>query len=90
MHNVTIKPDLRDTVDSINVVMYLMSGLSWLLLDILDKLQERIYRTVGPLLSAFLEPLAHRLDLTSLSHFCRYYFVIFSSEMAQLIPLPCS
>ena len=59
-------------------------------LELLDKLQKRICRTVGPLLAASLEPLSHRRNVTSLSLFYRYYFVRCSSEMAQLVPLPYS
>ena len=40
-------------------------------LELLDKLQKRIYRTVGPSLAAHLEPLAHRRNEPSLSIFCR-------------------
>ena len=43
-------------------------------LDLLDKLQKRICRIVGPSLAAFLEPLAHRRNVASLSLFYRYYF----------------
>ena len=43
-------------------------------LELLDKLQKWIYRTVGPSLDAYLEPLAHRQNLASLSLFYRYYF----------------
>ena len=32
-------------------------------LDMLDKLQKRIYRFVGPSLAASLEPLAHRQNI---------------------------
>ena len=39
---------------------------------------------------ASLEPLAHRRNVASLSLFCRYYFDRCSSELAQLVPLPCS
>ena len=35
-------------------------------LELLDKLQKRIYRTVGPSLPASLEPLAHRRNVASL------------------------
>ena len=35
-------------------------------LELLDKLQKRICRTVGPLLAASLEPLAHRQNVASL------------------------
>ena len=57
-------------------------------LELLDKLQKRIYRTVGPSLAASLEPLAHRRIVASLSLLYRYYFGRCSSELAQLVPLP--
>ena len=57
-------------------------------LELLDKLQKRICRTVGPSLAASLEPLAHRRNVASLSLFYRYYFSKCSSEFAQLVPLP--
>ena len=57
-------------------------------LELLDKLQERICRTVSPSLAASLEPLAHPQNVSSLSLFFRYYFGRFSSELTQLIPLP--
>ena len=41
-------------------------------LELLDKLQKRVCRTVGPLLAACLEPLAHRRNVASLSIFYRY------------------
>ena len=56
-------------------------------LELLDKLQKRICRTVGPSLAASLEPLAHCWNVASLSLFCRYYFGRCSSELAQLVPL---
>ena len=59
-------------------------------LDLLDKLQKRICRIVGPSLTASLEPLAHRRNVASLSLFYRYYFGGCSSELAQLVPLPFS
>ena len=59
-------------------------------LDLLDKLQKRICRIVGPSLAASLEPLAHCPNVASLSLFYRYYFVRCSSELAQLVPLPFS
>ena len=43
-------------------------------LELLDKLQKRIYRTVDASLSAFLESLAHRRDVASLNLLYRYYF----------------
>ena len=59
-------------------------------LELLDMLQKRIYRTVGPSLAASLEPLAHCQNVASLSLFYRYYFGRCSSELAQLVPLPYS
>ena len=59
-------------------------------LELLDKLQKRICRTVGPSLAASLEPLAHCRNVASLSLFCRYYFGRCSLELVQLVPLPYS
>ena len=56
-------------------------------LELLDKLQKRKCRTVGPSLAASLEPLAHRRNVASLSLFYRYYFGRCSSELARLVPL---
>ena len=57
-------------------------------LELLDKLQKRICRTIGPSLAASLEPLAHRRNVASLSLFYRYYFGRCLSELAELVPLP--
>ena len=59
-------------------------------LELLDKLQKRICRIVGPSLAASLEPLDHRQNVASLSLFYRYYFGRCSSELAQLVSLPLS
>ena len=59
-------------------------------LELLDKLQKQICRTVGPSLAASLEPLAHRQNVASLNLFYRYYFGRCSSELAQLVPLSFS
>ena len=56
-------------------------------LELLDKLQKQICRTVGPSLAASLEPLAHRRNVASVSLFYRYCFSRCSSELAQLVPL---
>ena len=56
-------------------------------LEMLDKLQKRVCRTVGPSLAASLEPLGQRWNVASLSIFYRYYFDRCSSELAQLFPL---
>ena len=58
--------------------------------EFLEKLQKPICRTVGPSLANSLEPLAHRQNVASLSLFYKYYFVICSCELAQLVPLPFS
>ena len=59
-------------------------------LELLDKLQKRICRTVGPSLAASLEPLAHHRNVASLSLFYSYYFGRCSSELAQLVPFSYS
>ena len=59
-------------------------------LELLEKLQKRICRTVGPSLVTSLEPLAHRQNVASLSLFYRCYFGRSSSELAQLVSLPFS
>ena len=59
-------------------------------LELLNKLQKWICRTVGLSHAAFLEPLAHRRNVASLSLFYRYYLGRCSSELAQLVPLPYS
>ena len=59
-------------------------------LELLNKVQKKICRTVGPSLAASLEPLAHHQHVASLSLFFRYYFGKCSSELAQLVPLPYS
>ena len=56
-------------------------------LELLDKLQKRICRTVGTSLTASRKPLSHCRNLASLSLFCSYYFDRCSSKLAQLVPL---
>ena len=56
-------------------------------LELLDKLQKRICRTIGLSLAASLEPLAHHRNVASLSVFYWYYFGRCSSELAQSVPL---
>ena len=69
---------------------YVWGGAPSCYLELLDKLQKWICRTVDPSLAAFFEPLAHCRNVASLSLFYRYYFGRFSSEPAQLVPLPYS
>ena len=59
-------------------------------LELLDKLQKRICRTVGPSLAVSLAPLTHHWNVVSLSLFCSYYFGRCSLELAHLVPLPFS
>ena len=59
-------------------------------LELLDKLQKRIRRTVGPSLAASPEPLAQCQNVASLSLFYRYYIGRCSSELAQLVSHPFS
>ena len=66
---------------------HVWAGVPSCYLELLDKLQRRICRAVGPSLLASYEPLAHRQNMASLSLFYRYYFGRCSSELAQLVPL---
>ena len=59
-------------------------------LELLDKLQKWICKTVGPSLAASLEPLGHHGNVASLSLFYRYYVVRCIAEPAQLVPLSFS
>ena len=72
------------------VALYLHKSTIRPRMELLDKLQKHICRTAGPSLTASLEPLAHCRDVASLSLFFRYYFGRYSSELAQLVPLPYS
>ena len=72
------------------ILLSRLAGAPSCYLDLLDKLQKRICRIVGPSLAASLEPLAHRRNVASLSLFYMYYFGRCSSELAQLVPLPFS
>ena len=69
---------------------HIWAGAPSCYLELLDKLQKRICRIVGPSLTASLEPLAHRQNVASLSLFYWYYFGRCSLELAELVPLPFS
>ena len=69
---------------------HICAGAPSCYLDLLDKLQKLIGRTVGPSLAASLEPLAHHRNMASLNLSYRYYFGRCSSELTQLVPLPFS
>ena len=59
-------------------------------LELLGKLDKRIYTIVGLSLAASLESLPHRRNVARLSLFYRYYFGRCFSELAQLVPIPFS
>ena len=59
-------------------------------LDLLDRLQKRVCRMVGPILAGSLEPLALRRNVASLSLFYRYYHGKCSKELSKLVPVPHS
>ena len=83
LYKSTIRP-------SMEYCCHVWAGAPSCYLDLLDKLQKRICRIVGPSLAASLEPLAHCWNVASLSLFYRYYVGRCSSELAQLVPLPFS
>ena len=56
-------------------------------LELLDKLQKQICKTVSLSVLASPEPFTHCRNVASLSLFYRYYFGRCSSELAQLVPL---
>ena len=57
-------------------------------LELLDKLQKQICRTVVPSQAACLESLAYHWNVASLSLFYKYYFGWCLSELAELVSLP--
>ena len=59
-------------------------------LELLDKLQKQIYRTVCPSLATSLESLTLDWNVASLSLVLSYYFGRCLSELAQLVPFPFS
>ena len=67
---------------------HIWAGAPSCYLELLDRLQKQICRTVVPSHAASLEPLAHCRNVASLSLFYRYYFDRSSSELAQLVLLP--
>ena len=69
---------------------HIWAGAPICYLELLRKLQKRLYRTVGPSLATSLEPLAHHLNVASLSLFYRFYIGRCSSELAHPVPPPSS
>ena len=68
------------------VCCHVWTGVPSCYLDLLDKLQKQICRTVGPSLAASLEPLVHHQNVASLS----LLFGRYSSELDELVLLPFS
>ena len=83
LYKSTIKP-------RIEYCCHVWAGAPSCYLELLHKLQKRICRTLGPLLAASLEPLAHCRNVASLSLFYRYYVGRCLSELVQQVPLPYS
>ena len=69
---------------------HVWAGAPSCFLELLDKLQKWICRTVAPSFAASNGPLAQCRNVASLSLFYSYYFGRCSSELAQLVPLPYS
>ena len=59
-------------------------------LDMLDKLEKQICKTVGPKLAASFKPLGHCRRVAFLTFFFRYYVGRCSSELTEFVPLPYS
>ena len=70
------------------ILLSVWAGACSCYLELLDKLQKQICKTVFPSLAASLEPLTHRRNVTSLNLLCRYYFGRYSFEVAELVPRP--
>ena len=56
------------------IILSCLAGAPSCYSELLDKLQKRICRIADPSLAAFLESLAHRRNIASLSLFFRYWF----------------
>ena len=69
---------------------HVWAGVPSCYLELLDKLQKQICRTVGRSLSVSLDSLAHCKNVANLSLFYKYYLGRCSSGLAQLVPVPYS
>ena len=65
---------------------HLWAGAPAHLLNLLDRIQNRVCNMVGPQLSLKLQPLSHRRDVASLSLFYKYFHGHCSEELASLVP----
>ena len=77
-------------VPSIEYCCHVWAGAPSCYLDMLDKLEKQVCRTVGPKLAASFEPLCHCRSVAFLTFFFRYYFGGCSSELTEIVPLPYS
>ena len=59
-------------------------------MELLNELQKRVSRTVGPSLVFSPEFVANQRNVASITFFYRCYFGIKSFELPQLVPLHCS
>ena len=62
---------------------HVLGGSPSCYLGMIDKLQKRAYRTVGPTFAASLEALGPRKNVAGLRLFYRYCYGRFSSELAD-------
>ena len=69
---------------------HIWAGAPSCYLEIVNKLQKQICRTVGPSPAASLEPLAHRGNVASLNLFYSYYFSRCLSALVKQVSLPYS
>ena len=83
LYKVTLRP-------CIECCCHAWTGALSCYLELLNKLQKQIFRTLGSSLTAFLEPLVHRRNIASWSLFCRYSFGRCSSELTQMAHFPYS
>ena len=65
---------------------HIWSGAPITSLNILDKVQRRLYNLLGENLFSKLQPLSHRRDVASLSLFYRYFHGHCSEDLASLMP----
>ena len=71
-----------------SIIYYVWADAPSCHLDLLDKLQKQVFRTVGPW--CFSWTLDSSSNCGQLKSFYRYYFGKCSSKLTELIPLPCS
>ena len=83
LYKLTIRPCME-------YCCHVWAGAPSYYLELLDKLQKRICRTVGHSLSGSLESLARCQNIVSLSLFYRHYFGRCSSVVAEVVLLPFS